>query len=180
MEILAARVLVRPVDPARSLAFYRDVLGLPVYREFPGGTVFFLGGGYLELSGQAPAEAEDAGASQRAPASEERTAPGSRPSDAEAEDAGASQRAPASEERTAPGSRPSDTAPPGERVRLWLQVRDLAAAHRTLVERGAAVVRAPRREPWGLDEMWVADPDGLRIGVVEVPPEHPLRRDPRS
>jgi predicted enzyme related to lactoylglutathione lyase len=127
MEILAARVLVRPADPARSLAFYRDVLGLAVYREFPGGTVFFLGGGYLEVSGQAPAPAE-----------------------------------------------------PDGRVRLWLQVRDLAAAHRTLVERGAAVLRAPRREPWGLDEMCVADPDGLRIVVVEVPPEHPLRRDPRT
>jgi len=27
--------------------------------------------------------------------------------------------------------------------------------------------------------MWLADPDGVRIAVVEVPPEHPLRRDPR-
>jgi hypothetical protein len=58
-------------------------------------------------------------------------------------------------------------------------VRDLAAAHRTLVERGATVVRGPRRESWGLDEMWIADPDGVRIAVVEVPPEHPLRRDNR-
>jgi len=24
--------------------------------------------------------------------------------------------------------------------------------------------------------MWIADPDGLRIGIVEVPAEHPLRR----
>jgi SAM-dependent methyltransferase len=36
------------------------------------------------------------------------TAPGSRPYDTEAKGAGASQRAPASEERTEPGSRPSD------------------------------------------------------------------------
>jgi catechol 2,3-dioxygenase-like lactoylglutathione lyase family enzyme len=128
VDILAARVLVRPTDPARSLAFYRDVLGLAVYREFPGGTVFFLGGGYLEVSGRAPALAPE----------------------------------------------------PDGRVRLWLQVRDLAAAHRTLVARGATVLRAPRREPWGLDEMWVTDPDGVRIGIVEVPPEHPLRRDPRG
>ena len=77
MEILAARVLVRPVDPARTLSFYRDVLELAVYREFPGGTVFFLGGGYLEVSGQATAaEAKGAPASQRPPAGEERTAPG--------------------------------------------------------------------------------------------------------
>jgi len=28
--------------------------------------------------------------------------------------------------------------------------------------------------------MWVADPDGLWIGIVEVPPQHPLRRDTRG
>ena len=123
MEILAGRVLLRPTDPDVSTAFYRDVLGLAVYREFPGGTVFFLGGGYLEVSGRGDA---------------------------------------------AEGP-----------VRLWLQVRDLAAAHRELRERGATVLREPRREPWGLDEMWLADPDGVRIVVVEVPPEHPLRGDPR-
>src|SRR5689334_23247397 len=49
-------------------------------------------------------ETKGAGASQRAPASEERTAPGARPSDVETKGAGASQRAPASEERTAPGA----------------------------------------------------------------------------
>lgn len=124
MEVLAGRILLHPTDPDRSLAFYRDVLGLAIYREFPGGTVFFLGSGFLELSGRADAAAGDA-------------------------------------------------------VALWVQVRDLAAAHSTLVERGATVVRGPRREPWGLDEMWVADPDGVRIAVVEVPPEHPLRRDNR-
>ena len=137
MEILAARVLVRPVDPARTLSFYRDVLELAVYREFPGGTVFFLGGGYLEVSGQATA-------SKAGP-----------PSDAE------------------PDKR-------GGQVRLWIQVRDLATAYRTLLDRGATIVRPPRREPWGLNEMWIADPDGLRIGIIEVPPQHPLRRDPRG
>ena len=127
MEILAGRVLIRPVDPERSLAFYRDVLGLAVYREFPGGTVFFLGGGHLEVSG-----------------------------------------------RREPGEEADD------RVRLWVQVRDIDAAHDALRARGATVLREPRREPWGLDEMWVADPDGLRIAVVEVPPEHPMRHDPRT
>jgi hypothetical protein len=38
------------------------------------------------------------------------------------------------------------------------------------------ILREPQREPWGLWEMWVADPDGVRICVVEVPEEHPLRR----
>ena len=121
MEILAARVLLRPADMLRSVAFYRDVLGLAIAREFPGGTVFFLGGGFLELSG-------------------------------------------------------SSGGPAGDQVALWLQVRDLATAHRELA---AHVVREPRREPWGLHEMWITDPDGTRIVLVEVPPEHPLRRDPR-
>jgi catechol 2,3-dioxygenase-like lactoylglutathione lyase family enzyme len=121
MEILAGRVLLRPVDMQRSLAFYRDVLGLAIAREFPGGTVFFLGGGFLELSGSAD-------------------------------------------------------APAGPAVALWLQVRDLAAAHRELAP---YVVRGPRQEPWGLHEMWIADPDGTRIVLVQVPEDHPIRRDVR-
>jgi hypothetical protein len=28
--------------------------------------------------------------------------------------------------------------------------------------------------------MWIADPDGVRIIVVEVPDDHPLRRDHRD
>ena len=122
MEVLAGRVLLHPVDMQRSLAFYRDVLGLAVAREFPGGTVFFLGGGQLELSGVAE-------------------------------------------------------QPAGPAVALWLQVRDIAAAYEELA---GHVVREPRLEPWGLHEMWVADPDGTRIVLVEVPAEHPLRRDTRS
>jgi hypothetical protein len=27
--------------------------------------------------------------------------------------------------------------------------------------------------------MWIQDPDGIRIVLVEVPAGHPLRRDPR-
>jgi catechol 2,3-dioxygenase-like lactoylglutathione lyase family enzyme len=125
VEVLAGRVLIHPTDLARSTAFYRDVLGLGVFREFPGGTVFFLGGGYLEVSGRA-------------------------------------------------------AGPAAGGVQLWMQVRDLVAVHLELAAHGVTVLREPRREPWGLDEMWIADPDGLRIVVVEVPPEHPMRRDPRS
>lgn len=121
MEILAGRVLLRPVDMDASLAFYRDVLGLAIASEFPGGTVFFLGGGFLELSGAAGARADD-------------------------------------------------------KIRLWLQVRDLDAAHRELA---GHVVREPRREPWGLHEMWVADPDGTPIVLVQIPEDHPIRRDQR-
>ncbi len=122
MEILASRVLLRPADRERSVAFYRDTLGLAIAREFPGGTVFYLGNGQLEISGHS-----------------------------------------------------ADPGPPSPGA-LWLQVRDLAAAHEQLA---AHVVRGPQREPWGLDEMWIADPDGTQIVLVQVPAEHPMRRDPR-
>ncbi|TNY37538.1 VOC family protein [Thermomonospora catenispora] len=128
MDVLSSRILLRPVDPARSHRFYRDVLGLAVYREFgppeEPGAVYFLGQGLLEVSGR------------------------------------------------------SDGAPPGP-LMLWLQVRDVAAEHRRLREAGVTVLREPRQEPWGLIEMWIADPDGVRIVLVEVPPDHPLRRDQR-
>jgi predicted enzyme related to lactoylglutathione lyase len=55
MEVLSSRVLVRPTDFQRSFRFYAESLGLHVYREWSSGStrgvVFFLGGGFLELSG---------------------------------------------------------------------------------------------------------------------------------
>jgi hypothetical protein len=45
---------------------------------------------------------------------------------------------------------------------------------------GVPILRRPVSEPWGLTEMWIEDPDGVRIVLVEVPSDHPLRRDPRS
>jgi predicted enzyme related to lactoylglutathione lyase len=125
VEVLSSRVLLRPVDLQRSLAFYGKTLGLAVYREFGAGeergVVYFLGGGLLEVSGRS----QD---------------------------------------------------PAGPNLALWLQVRDLDAAHGELVERGANVVRPPVLEPWGLRELWISDPDGVRIAVIEVPDDHPLRR----
>jgi catechol 2,3-dioxygenase-like lactoylglutathione lyase family enzyme len=125
MQVLSSRVLVRPTDPEKSTAFYRDVLGLAIYRTFPGGTVFFLGQGLLEVSGRGD-------------------------------------------------GLPSST------VGIWLQVRDLAAAVDELAEHGVAPDRGPRLEPWGLREAWVSDPDGLRIVLVEVPADHPIRTDVRA
>jgi catechol 2,3-dioxygenase-like lactoylglutathione lyase family enzyme len=133
VEILSSRAILRPADPDAALGFYRDVLGLAVHREFPGGTVFFLGNGLLEVSAHA-------------------AEPGAEGATAGAEGAG---------------------------LRLWLQVRDLTATHTELAGKDVRVLREPRREPWGLDEMWIADPDGTRIVVVEIPPEHPIRRDVR-
>ncbi|KDN22913.1 VOC family protein [Amycolatopsis rifamycinica] len=124
MEILKSRLLIRPRDAAASTAFYRDTLGLAVEREFPGGTVFFLGHGSLEVSGAGET-----------------------------------------------GSSPD--------LVLWLQVRDLAGTLAELKAKGLKPVRDARREPWGLDEAWIADPDGTRIVLVEVPEGHPIRTDTR-
>ncbi|ALC18391.1 VOC family protein [Streptomyces pristinaespiralis] len=127
VHVLGSRVLLRPTDPDRSRAFYGGALGLAVSREFgtgpERGTVYFLGGGFLEVSGR-------------------------------------------SENPPAPG------------LGLWLQVEDVQAAFEELRAAGVEVLRAPVMEPWGLIEMWIADPDGVRIAVVEVPENHPLRYRP--
>src|SRR3954454_13839107 len=64
-------------------------------------------------------------------------------------------------------------------LELWLQVRNVAREHERLARAGVTVTRPPRQEPWGLVEMWVEDPDGVQIAVVEVPDDPPLRRDMR-
>ena len=124
VHVLSSRTLLRPTDPERSRAFYGGQLGLAVYREFgtgpERGTVYFLGGGFLEVSGRAEAP-------------------------------------------VAPG------------LRLWLQVADAARAQEELTARGVEILRPAVREPWGLIEMWLQDPDGVPIVVVEVPADHPLR-----
>ncbi|GAB7066372.1 VOC family protein [Mycobacterium hodleri] len=51
MEILASRVLFRPADYERSLAFYRDAIGLAIAREYGSGTVFHAGQSLVELAG---------------------------------------------------------------------------------------------------------------------------------
>lgn len=62
---------------------------------------------------------------------------------------------------------------------LWLQVRDAAATERELRAGGVTIAREPVTEPWGLIEMHVTDPDGRLLIVVEIPADHPLRRDTR-
>ncbi|MBB6548581.1 putative enzyme related to lactoylglutathione lyase [Nonomuraea rubra] len=73
----------------------------------------------------------------------------------------------------------SAQAPAGPGIQLWLQVRDVAREQERLREAGVAVLREARQEPWGLIEAWIADPDGHHIVLVQVPADHPLRRDPR-
>lgn len=60
VHVLSSRILLRPTDPEASRDFYGRALGLAIQREFgtgpapdDRGTVYFLGGGFLELSGQA-------------------------------------------------------------------------------------------------------------------------------
>ncbi|MGW3814138.1 VOC family protein [Streptomyces sp. NPDC005046] len=127
VHVLSSRTLLRPTDPERSRAFYGEQLSLDIYREFgtgpERGTVYFLGGGFLEVAGR------------------------------------------------------SET-PPSPALKLWLQVADVTAAHEELTAAGVEVVRGPVREPWGLIEMWIADPDGTEIVLVEIPADHPLRHRP--
>ncbi|MDP8926364.1 MAG: VOC family protein [Actinomycetota bacterium] len=54
MGVRSSRALLHSTDFERSLRFYSEVLGLHVYREWGNGAgrgvVFFIGGGFLELS----------------------------------------------------------------------------------------------------------------------------------
>jgi catechol 2,3-dioxygenase-like lactoylglutathione lyase family enzyme len=44
-------MLIRPADYERSLRFYRDQLGLAIFRDYGAGTVFFAGQSLIELAG---------------------------------------------------------------------------------------------------------------------------------
>ncbi len=121
--------MLHPRDFDRSVAVYRDILGLHPMREFgkgdSSGIVFFLGGGYLELTDR-------------------------------------------------------QVEPPASSTEIWLQVRDVRQAEQELRAAGVAIIESAVDKPWGLIELRVTDPDGLVLILVEVPPEHPLRRDQRS
>lgn len=65
-------------------------------------------------------------------------------------------------------------------VRLWLRVADAHAAEAEVAAAGAPVLDPVALRPWGLLEGSIADPDGLELVLVEVPADHPLRRDPRT
>ena len=57
MDVLSRRILLRPGDLDRSRRFYRDVLGVAIYRELgppdDPGVVFFSGAGLPGVSGYA-------------------------------------------------------------------------------------------------------------------------------
>ena len=124
MEVLSSRVLYRTDDFEGLRAFYENTVGLQVYREYGAGgavsgVVFFLGGGFLEVS--------------------------------------------RAEVRSSPFT-------------LWLQVADVRAEEAAMRRAGVEVRQASERMPWGLVECWVHDPEGNELRLVEVPPDHPLRR----
>ena len=58
MQVLSSRVLLRPSDLDASVAFYEQQVGLVRYREWGSaphrGIVYFLGGGFLELTATPP------------------------------------------------------------------------------------------------------------------------------
>jgi hypothetical protein len=70
--------------------------------------------------------------------------------------------------------------PPSSSTELWLQVRDVRQAEQELRAAGVPIIESTVAKPWGLLELRVPDPDGLVLILVEVPPDHPLRRDDRS
>jgi catechol 2,3-dioxygenase-like lactoylglutathione lyase family enzyme len=126
VEVLSSRVLLAVRDFARSRRFYEETLGLRIYREYGAdgvvtGVVYFLGGGFLELTS-------------------------------------------------------GTTVAPSDAVRIWLQLDDVRREAARLVDAGVMIRRAPELMPWGLIECWIEDPDGWELRLVEVPPEHPLRR----
>jgi catechol 2,3-dioxygenase-like lactoylglutathione lyase family enzyme len=63
---------------------------------------------------------------------------------------------------------------------LWLHVRDIQATQAELLSRGVPIARDAQCEPWGLREMHVTDPDGITLIFIEIPADHPLRRDNRG
>lgn len=71
-------------------------------------------------------------------------------------------------------------APTHPGAQLWLQVRDVYASQDELAGRGVEITREARQEMWGLHEMHVTDPDGTTLIFVQIPAEHPLRRDARA
>lgn len=55
MEVLSSRIILSVADLSRSRRFYEEKLGLRIFREYGTqhvviGVVYFLGGGYLELT----------------------------------------------------------------------------------------------------------------------------------
>jgi uncharacterized glyoxalase superfamily protein PhnB len=59
---------------------------------------------------------------------------------------------------------------------LWVQVPDVDTEHNRLAATNeVTIVTQPETMPWGLREMWIEDPDGVRIVLVEVPEGHPIR-----
>jgi catechol 2,3-dioxygenase-like lactoylglutathione lyase family enzyme len=59
---------------------------------------------------------------------------------------------------------------------LWLQVPTLAGLDDELRAAGVTIRKPTEVMPWGLVELWAEDPDGNELRLVEVPPDHPLRR----
>lgn len=60
--------------------------------------------------------------------------------------------------------------------KLWIQVRDIYLEQDRLMAAGVQVLQAAQEMPWGLHELWLSGHQGVEIRLIQVPPEHPLRR----
>ncbi|HTL53032.1 MAG TPA: VOC family protein, partial [Planctomycetota bacterium] len=62
-----------------------------------------------------------------------------------------------------------DAIPPAElgdhNYFAYLQVDDVDAYHRQIVDRGGKITKSLRTEPWGLREFGIRTPDGYRIMI---------------
>ncbi|NLH66945.1 MAG: VOC family protein [Candidatus Microthrix parvicella] len=58
---------------------------------------------------------------------------------------------------------------------LWLQVPDVMVESDRLIQADVAHDGRPERMPWGLIEWWIRSPEGVRLVLVEIPKDHPLR-----
>ncbi len=126
MEVLSSRIILRVPDLARSRAFFERTIGLRIYREYGAGgavagVVYFLGGGFLELTG-------------------------------------------------------GGDGPSLRNGSIWIQVPSLDEEAARLVLAGVPVRKEAGTMPWGLRELWIEDPDGNELRLIEVPEGHPLRR----
>jgi lactoylglutathione lyase len=56
----------------------------------------------------------------------------------------------------------------GAGVEIVLEVPDLDAVYETALAAGAEIAEPPRRQPWGLRDFRLADPDGYYVRVTSV------------
>ena len=65
-----------------------------------------------------------------------------------------------------------------DRTTLWLQIPSLDGIQDSLRAADVVVTKEAEHMPWGLIELWINDPDGNEIRLIEIPEAHPIRQRP--